>query len=850
LNTIVAASRLVPEAEVEQGLDATAFVAARPLVRGKFLYVGEEKFWVKGVTYGTFGPEADGSSYPSAEQVDADFAAMAEAGLNSVRVYTVPPRWLLDAAAAHGLRVMVGLPWEQHIAFLDGGRPAEIVARVTEQIRQCAGHPAILCYAIGNEIPAPIVRWYGRGRVRGFLARLAKVVRREDPGALVTYVNFPTTEYLELPFLDFLSFNVYLETEEKLRSYLARLQNLAGERPLLMAEIGLDSRSNGEAKQAEVLKWQVATTFEMGAVGAVMFAWTDEWWRGGHNIEDWDFGLTTRDRRPKLALSEVARTFADTPFPPGQAWPRISVVVCSYNGAGTIGETLEHLARVDYPDYEVIVVNDGSTDATGEIAAKFDVRLFETENRGLSNARNTGMDLATGEIIAYTDDDAYPDPHWLKFLAAAFMRSDHAAMGGPNIGPPTDGDLAECVANAPGGPVHVLVADEVAEHIPGCNMAYRAEVLRAVGGFDPQFRVAGDDVDVCWRIQDRGHTLGFCAAAMVWHHRRPSISRYLKQQRGYARAEALLAEKWPGKYNAVGHLSWHGRLYGRGLIETLLPHHRIYHGAWGSALFQSVYQTAPGLFASLPLMPEWCVLVGTVTALALLGLAWSPLLWFTPVAALAIGATLVQAARGGLDAQFNGRDPARIWKLRLIVAWLHLLQPVARLQGRIQHGLGPWRWRGPSIQPWLGAFEKRLWDESWASLEARLGAIDARLHAAKAVVVAGGDFDRWDFQVKGGLFGAIQVRAMVEEHGAGRQLVRLHAWPRPARAAVLLVLGLLALAMAAASDHAWFAASALAVVAMAVGLFIYSNCTVAMQQWSAAVDDYAADAGLVSPARA
>src|SRR5205085_1900357 len=105
------------------------------------------------------------------------------------------------------------------------------------------------------------------------------------------------------------------------------------------------------------------------------------------------------------------------------------------NGAGTIEETLAGLARLDYPDFEVIVVNDGSTDATAEIAGRYDVRLISTENRGLSAARNTGMEAASGEYVVYTDDDAYPDPDWLKFLAAAFARSDHTAMGGPNIAP-------------------------------------------------------------------------------------------------------------------------------------------------------------------------------------------------------------------------------------------------------------------------------------------------------------------------------------------------------------------------------------------------------------------------------
>jgi hypothetical protein len=104
-----------------------------------------------------------------------------------------------------------------------------------------------------------MVRWLGRRKVESYLERLYDVVKHEAPDALVTYVNYPSTEYLQLPFLDFASFNVYLESGSGLSAYLARLQNLVGERPLVMSEIGLDSFRNGQRKQAEVLDWQIRT---------------------------------------------------------------------------------------------------------------------------------------------------------------------------------------------------------------------------------------------------------------------------------------------------------------------------------------------------------------------------------------------------------------------------------------------------------------------------------------------------------------------------------------------------------------------------------------------------------------
>ena len=391
-------------------------LVGRVTVRGKFLFVGDEKFYVRGVTYGAFEPDADGREYQDLEKIERDFAHMAANGINAVRIpHTMPPRALLDVAARHGLRVMVGLSAEQYVGYLIDGRGApDVEGLVAAKVRACAGHPALLCYALGNEIPASIARWLGRERVQRYLQRLYRVVKREDPEGLVTYVNYPTTEYLELPFLDIVCFNVYLETQERLRAYLARLQNIAGDRPLLMSELGLDSLRNGERVQAQVLDWQVRTAFAAGCAGAFVFSWTDEWYRHGNGVEDWAFGLTRADRSPKLALDAAREAFDDVPFSPRLRWPRVSVVVCSYNGARTINDCLEGLARLDYPDYEVIVVDDGSRDATAAIAGRYRGVLIRTPNRGLAHARNAGLAAASGEIVAYIDDDAFPDPHWLR----------------------------------------------------------------------------------------------------------------------------------------------------------------------------------------------------------------------------------------------------------------------------------------------------------------------------------------------------------------------------------------------------------------------------------------------------
>jgi O-antigen biosynthesis protein len=139
-------------------------------VDGKFLEVGGRRFLVKGVAYGTFAPDPTGAQFPDARQVATDFSAIAAAGFNTVRTYTVPSASILDAAAREGLRVMVGMPWPQHTAFLDDpGLMRRIRREASATVGDLAAHPAVLMFAVGNEISPAVVRWHGRSRIERFL---------------------------------------------------------------------------------------------------------------------------------------------------------------------------------------------------------------------------------------------------------------------------------------------------------------------------------------------------------------------------------------------------------------------------------------------------------------------------------------------------------------------------------------------------------------------------------------------------------------------------------------------------------------------------------------------------------
>ena len=700
----------------------------------------------------------------------------------------------------------------------------------------------MFCYAIGNEIPSSIVRWHGRRAIERFLERLESLARAEDPTALFTYVNYPSTEYLRPESNEIVCFNVYLEDQDSLARYLLHLQNVSDDRPLLLAEVGLDSMRNGEGGQAEALTWQIRTVLQGACAGTFVFAWTDEWHRGGFDIEDWAFGLVDRERRPKPALAAVREAFSKGPLDHAQKVPLISVVICTYNGRRTIRECLEAVTRLAYPRYEVIVVNDGSSDGTDAIIREFDVIQIDQPNGGLSHARNVGMGRAQGDIVAYIDDDAWPDVHWLDYLAVTFMTTSHVGVGGPNLPPAGDGAVADCVANAPGGPCHVLLESLDAEHIPGCNMAFRRDALLAVEGFDERFRIAGDDVDLCWRLLENGGTLGFSPGAVVWHHRRNEVRTYLRQQLNYGRAEGMLEAKWPDKYNRLGHLRWGGRIYGQGHTRPIAwRRRRVDQGVWGSRLFQSMYATDFQTVWSVTLMPEWYLVTAALGLLTLLGGAWKPMFLVAPFFVLAVLIPLIQVVRSAGRARFSSRSSglARL-PLYVLTGLLHVLQPLARLVGRTRHALTPWRRYGARGRAIPRARRLEVWSETWRSQIAWLEDLEARLQLDRLPVQRGAGLDRYDIHAAGGLLGGARLLSAVEEHGGGRQMLRIRTWPKPALSAIVAAVASMALATIAGLDGSWAACVVLGLIAFAIVLRSALECSAALNSMAAATEELAA----------
>lgn len=548
-------------------------------IEGKFFRAGERRLLLRAVTYGPF--PAGSGHVPG-----RDFTQIAEAGFNAVRVYDLPDEALLAEAEKCGLYVLAGMAWAQGCDFFTNRHFLdEAQKKLIRWLKKNGGHVALGAVFVGNEIPSDMVRWMGPVAVRGVLDALIVLGKKAAPKVLFAYANFPTTEYLEPQRADFTAFNLYLEDGEKLAAYLARLHHVAGDRPVMVTEFGLDTQDHGEEAQAALLRDYLRVARETAMAGVTVYAWSDEWFNNGEVVADWSFGLIRRDGSEKPALAVLRELLPKWDAFPAAGQPMISVIVCTRNGAQRMRTCLHALLAVNYENFEVIVVDDGSTDGTAIEVAKFpQVRLVIQKAAGLSAARNAGARAAKGEIFAYTDDDCEVDEDWLRWLAWTFGNGDWAAVGGPNLPPAAVDATMAVVICAPGAPTHVMLNDVEAEHLPGCHLAVRREFFEKIAGFDPIFETAGDDVDFCWRLQQAGDRLGFSAGSFVWHHRRTSIGRYLKQQRGYGRAEALLFRKHPERFSRGG-IRWEGFVYVGSAIGVETGD-VIYHGILGDEPYQ------------------------------------------------------------------------------------------------------------------------------------------------------------------------------------------------------------------------------------------------------------------------
>jgi GT2 family glycosyltransferase len=247
--------------------------------------------------------------------------------------------------------------------------------------------------------------------------------------------------------------------------------------------------------------------------------------------------------------------------------PSVSVVVPVLNGENTVGDFLASVARLQYPPdrVEVIVVDNGSTDATATLVQRAPVRYLFEGRRGTAGARNKGIEASRGEIVAFTDADCVVTTGWLRALVAGF--------DGPGIG----GVAGEILPFPPQTPAERYAA-QIRHLSPQrylrrptfpfavtANLAFRRDVFERVGLLDPNSPRGGESTDFCTRFfRETGLELKLAPSAVVFHRHRATASDLFRQQWGYGRGHAYLYDK----YRAEIQWSWRQRMAAWGNVGT------------------------------------------------------------------------------------------------------------------------------------------------------------------------------------------------------------------------------------------------------------------------------------------
>jgi len=558
----------------------------------------------------------------------------------------------MDIAAQSGLVAMVELRITADELTRSRGWKS-VVSRIAHTANIFATHPALVGYVLDCEIGQDALRAGGLENARRRVRGVVKTIKGYAPEAIVGIKVRPETLALSILEQDFLYAEIPALEPVEIRDFVVALHNVAEARPVVI-EFKQASPGQDEA---------VAVAFGTGAAGVVappVPAPVSHDWLGVRMMR-------ASDVMPFVTLNGVCP-------PRPTKMPMVSVVICAYDAERTMRDCLESLRRLDYPNFEVVIVDDGSRDRTADISMDFpEFRLIRQPNKGLSVARNVGMQAARGEIIAYTDSDCVVDPHWLTLMVHSMVENNFDGCGGPNYAPHEGGWIEASCAASPGAPCHVLVADDRAEHLAGCNMLFSKAALAKIGGFDPQFTSAGDDVDICWRLLDAGFKLGFSPAAFVWHFRRNTVKAYYGQQRGYGRAEAMLHRRYPERFNVMGQIAWRGTIPG---LARTIPGGGRKRVLWRAATAGAQTLFDPGLTLArvIPQTLEWTVFSAIALAASIvLGLSLIP-----AAAMLAMGPiwALYYAWHAPLEKSHES------FTARLLIAYLAYTGPMVRTMTR------------------------------------------------------------------------------------------------------------------------------------------------------------------------
>lgn len=219
----------------------------------------------------------------------------------------------------------------------------------------------------------------------------------------------------------------------------------------------------------------------------------------------------------------------------------ISVVVPAWNAARLLPRLL-HALRAQTVEYELVLVDAGSTDDTARVAAASGARVVAARQRNRSLARNRGVAAAGGDLLAFTDADCEPAPHWLEALVKC-LESSPLASGPVRIVTRPQPSMAERF--------DVLWRYQQERYAAAglgtsANLGIRRDAFRAVGGYDPRHH-HGEDTDLCLRSADAGFALAWCPRAEVTHPAATGLLAVARRGFEHGASARRLARTYPGR---------------------------------------------------------------------------------------------------------------------------------------------------------------------------------------------------------------------------------------------------------------------------------------------------------------
>ncbi len=275
---------------------------------------------------------------------------------------------------------------------------------------------------------------------------------------------------------------------------------------------------------------------------------------------------------------------------------KVSIIIPTYGRVKDIEKAVESILKIDYANYEIIVVDDASKDNTMEILKKFKTKklriIQRKHNGGPAAARNDGIKAARGKLIAFTDSDCTVSINWIKTLAKFLdtLPGDVAGVCG-SIYPPKDANfLMKLIYFMPQMDGNTILAEKKGKPFPinniSCNNAlWRSAIIKKMGGFDESFfrdfRAVPEDSELCYRTLKSGYKFYMHPGAPIYHHFRPTINEFLKQSYRAGRGGGVVLMK---------HRNWFG--WQLPLVMGFIPV-LLYPMAWPFVALCGIYISLP-----------------------------------------------------------------------------------------------------------------------------------------------------------------------------------------------------------------------------------------------------------------